>query len=69
MGNKSNFIARNAMFENLRYCSLIQLKYNKLNLNNKKEPEILVGFLAQLFVFIFQYDVNRKDVIIIILMF
>ena len=57
------------MFENLRYCSLIQLKYNKLNLNHKNEPETLFGFLAQLFVFIFQYDVNRKDVIIIILMF
>lgn len=57
------------MFENLRYCSFIPLKYNKLNLNNKNEPETLFGFLAQLFVFIFQYDVNRKDDIIIILMF
>lgn len=68
-GNKSKFIAIYATFKNLRRCNLRQLKYNKLNLNKKTEPEIRIGFPAQLFLRTFKDHVNRKDVLMIILMF
>lgn len=66
-GNKSKFIAFHSTPQTSRHCNLRRLKYNKLNLHKKTEPEIPVGFLAQLLICTFQDYVNRKIVLMIIL--